>query len=349
MMCTKQLAFLAALAVGCCTASSGDDEPRIGPISQIAFQAFKSKYSRSYATPAEEGLRFDVFKANYKFITEENSKHKSYVLAINDFADQSLQEFRSARYGLSKPLGEKLWQDLPHLGTHVYSGSALPASVDWTAKGAVTPVKDQGTCGSCWTFSTTGAVEGAWEIATGQLLSLSEQQLMDCDISKFNNGCQGGFVDLAFKYLEGQVACTESSYPYEGKQGTCNVTECEIGIPAGSVTGYYDVPSNDEKALMEAVAQQPVSVAIEADQRVFQVYTSGILKKACGDSLDHGVLLVGYGTEDGVDYWKVKNSWGTSWGEDGYVRLERGVKGAGKCGIKADASYPEVHAPTTLV
>jgi C1A family cysteine protease len=331
-----------------------EDQLSTGPLAlsyfdkyQSAFEAFKKEYKRSYATPAEERLRFDIFKANSWLIEEENYKNESFVLAINDFADQSRQEFRSARYGLSKPLGENLWQDLPHLGTHVYSGSALPASVDWTAKGAVTPVKDQGTCGSCWTFSTTGAVEGAWEIATGQLLSLSEQQLMDCDTS--NHGCQGGSMDLAFKYLEGQVACTESSYPYEGKQGTCNVTECEIGIPAGSVTGYYDVPSNDEKALMEAVAQQPVSVAIEADQRVFQVYTSGILKKACGDSLDHGVLLVGYGTEDGVDYWKVKNSWGTSWGEDGYVRLERGVKGAGKCGIKADASYPEVHAPTTLV
>jgi len=210
----------------------------------------------------------------------------------------------------------------------------------------VTAPKNQGTCGSCWSFSTTGALEGAWQIATGKLVSLSEQQLVDC--STDNNGCGGGSMDTAFSYLEKSGSCTESSYPYKAKSGTCHETSCTVGAPKGSVVGYFDVPTNDEKALMEAVAQQPVAVAIEADQMAFQLYNKGILTKECGHKLDHGVLLVGYGTENGVDYWKVKNSWGASWGEQGYIRLERGsTKTEGECGIKAQASYPKVHAGHT--
>jgi len=138
--------------------------------------------------------------------------------------------------------------------------------------------------------------------------------------------------------------CTESSYPYKAKGGKCGESQCTVGAPKGAVVGYFDVPADDEKALMEAVAKQPVAVAIEADQMSFQLYHKGILTKACGHKLDHGVLLVGYGTENGVDYWKVKNSWGASWGEHGYVRLERGLPKDGQCGIKAQASYPKVHA-----
>merc|ERR1712100_486515 len=200
--------------------------------------------------------------------------------------------------------------------------SDVPSSMDWTEKGAVTPVKDQGQCGSCWSFSTTGALEGAWEIATGKLVSLSEQQFVDCD--KVDQGCSGGLMDNAFQYAEKNALCTEQSYSYKARRGTCEASSCTIGIPKGSVTGYKDVAKDDMQALMEAVTQQLVSIAIEADKSAFQFYHSGVLSSNCGTRLDHGVLLVGYGSDSGKDYWKVKNSWGTSYGENGYIRLERG-------------------------
>merc|ERR1711972_1051668 len=221
------------------------------------------------------------------------------------------------------------------------SGKTLADSVDWTTKGAVTPVKNQGQCGSCWSFSTTGALEGAWEIATGKLVSLSEQQFVDCD--KVDSGCSGGLMDNAFQYAEKNAICTEESYSYTGRGGTCKASSCTVGIPNGGVTGFKDVAKDDMQALMEAVEKQPVSIAIEADKAAFQSYRSGILSSSCGANLDHGVLLVGYGSEGGKDYWKVKNSWGTSYGENGYVRLLRGKGGAGECGLlSGPPSYPVV-------
>lgn len=332
----RQIALLLALAVGCSMATSGDDEYR------SAFEAFMKKYDRRYASLDEERFHFSVFKANYQYIKEQNSKQQSFVLEVNEFADQSPHEFKSTRFGLSKPAPGKLWKGLPHLGTDSYSGASLPSAVDWSAKGAVTPPKNQQQCGSCWAFSTTGALEGAWQVATGKLVSLSEQQLVDC--SKDNNGCGGGDMDMAFSFLKDHGSCTEDSYDYTAKNGKCVESKCDVAIPKGAVTGYFDVPADDEKALMEAVAQQPVSVAIEADQMAFQLYQKGILTKTCGNKLDHGVLLVGYGTENGTDYWKVKNSWGATWGEHGYIRLERGLPKEGECGIKSQASYPKVHA-----
>jgi C1A family cysteine protease len=272
-----------------------------------AFKEFKAKYGKSYASEEEEQQRLKIFIANYNFIESENAMNRPYTLGINVFADQSREEFTGTHLGLSPPRTM-----LPHLGTHKYSGAALADSVDWVAKGAVTSPKNQGKCGSCWAFSSTGALEGAWQIATGKLVSFSEQQLIDC--SKENDGCQGGGMDAAFEFLKGHRAvCTEESYSYKAaSDGTCKDSTCTAGIPSGGVTGYKDVDQDDEKALMEAVAQQPVSVAIEADEGAFQLYTSGVLTKKCGAKLDHGVLAVGYGTDNGVNYWKVKNSWGPS-------------------------------------
>jgi len=153
-------------------------------------------------------------------------------------------------------------------------------------------------------------------------------------------------MNRAFEYLEKTDLCTEESYAYSAKQGECAQSNCTVGIQAGSITGFHDVDQNEEQALLEAVMQQPVSVAIEADQMAFQLYKTGILSKQCGSKLDHGVLAVGYGTENGVDYWKVKNSWGPNWGEGGYIRIERGIPNAGECGINAAGTYPEVKAPS---
>merc|ERR1711977_487858 len=259
---------------------------------------------------------------------QENAKGHKYTLAMNEFADLTADEFGAMYMGLAKP--KKLWGSLESGGTHVYDGSPLADSIDWVSKGAVTPVKNQGQCGSCWSFSTTGSLEGAWEIATGKLVSLSEQQFVDCSKSFGNMGCNGGLMDNAFKYAEQNAICTEESYPYKAKAGTCEASSCTVGVPKGGVTGFKDVKKEDLQAMEEAVAQQPVSIAIEADQRVFQLYHSGVLTGTCGTKLDHGVLAVGYGTLSGTDYWKVKNSWGATWGDQGYIMLEKGKDSAGE-------------------
>lgn len=196
----------------------------------------------------------------------------------------SSEEFASERMGLRMPKNG-LFGDLPNLGTHEYKGESLPTSVDWTKKGAVTPVKNQQQCGSCWAFSTTGSLEGANQLASGKLVSLSEQQLVDCSGSYGNQGCNGGLMDNAFKYAEAHAMCTEQSYPYKAVDQSCHAAGCTVGVPKGDVTGFHDVTHSDEKAMMSAVAQQPVSVAIEADQQAFQSYKSGVLTGTCGQVL----------------------------------------------------------------
>jgi len=221
------------------------------------------------------------------------------------------------------------------------SASGAPAEMDWRSKGAVTSVKNQGQCGSCWTFSSTGAIEGAWAISTGQLIDLAEQELVDCAGTKYGSmGCNGGQMEGAFKYVIEHGQCALSAYPYTAQDGTC-----EKCTAVAHLASCSDVKPNDQISLKGAVSQQPVSIAIEADTKYFQSYSGGILtSSSCGTNLDHGVLIVGYGKENGIEYWLVKNSWGTSWGDKGYVKIARSdsTDDAGICGIAMDPSFPTV-------
>jgi C1A family cysteine protease len=309
-----------------------------------AFDEFTSQFDKHYVDEAERTERFEVFKANYDFILKSNAEGHTYELGVNAFTDLSQHEFSQRYFGFSfATLNSSAWQGLPRLGTHEYSGAPLKDSVDWNEHGAVTPAKNQGSCGSCWSFSTTGALEGAWQVATGKLVSLSEEQFVEC--SKKNNACGGGSMDVAFAYAEKAGVCTEKSYPYtsgHGKVGQCKAANCHVGLPRGAVVGFKDVARNKEQALMEAVSRGPVSIAVEADKRLFQTYKRGVMTRMCGAALDHGILCVGYGNEKGTDYWLVKNSWGNVWGQKGFGKLMRGKGRSGECGILRMASYPVV-------
>jgi len=252
-------------------------------------------------------------------------------MGVNKFTDYSEAEYKMM-------LGFKSIQGGETKEVHL-KAATNPTSVDWRTKGAVTPVKNQGQCGSCWAFSTTGSLEGANFIKTGVLDSLSEQNLVDC--SKLNHGCNGGSMVLAMNYSKTHPLDSEASYPYTGVDGTCDYNQANGEVAAKTAVS---VPSKNAPQLETAVAQQPVSIAIEADQSVFQSYTSGVLDSAaCGTNLDHGVLIVGYGTDATAGpYWIVKNSWGADWGMDGYVNIAKDTKAgtAGICGINMQPAYP---------
>ncbi|KAL1220775.1 putative cysteine protease RD21B [Cardamine amara subsp. amara] len=295
----------------------------------------KKKKMNQNVLGSEEDQRFEIFKDNLRFIDEHNSKNLSYKLGLTRFADLTNDEYRSMYLG-AKPT-KRVLKTSNRYEPRV--GDALPDSVDWRKEGAVADVKDQGSCGSCWAFSTIGAVEGINKIVTGELISLSEQELVDCDTS-YNQGCNGGLMDYAFEFIikNGGID-TENDYPYKASDGTCDQNRKNAKVV--TIDSYEDVPTNNEAALKKALAHQPISVAIEAGGRAFQLYSSGVFDGICGTELDHGVVAVGYGTEDGKDYWIVRNSWGNRWGESGYIKMERNiVESSGKCGIAIEPSYP---------
>jgi len=263
-----------------------------------------------------------------------------YKVSLNMFADIiGTADFRWFLGGRPR----EMWGDLPAVkhaspALGVPQGS-LPTSVDWTAVGAVTPVKNQCACGSCWAFGVIGVVESAWKLASDQLVSLSEQQILDCNDNYAGNCANGGYMSRALDFLRGVDICTMISYPYRGSEGSCRSTSCDVGMPAGTLQGFQWVFG--EYHLQGVLAGQPVGAGIEASGSAFDLYSSGVLTGTCGSNQDHYVTLVGYGTEGGNAYWKLKNSWGSRWGDNGYARILRGIN---QCGVGQDLTYPLVKA-----
>ena len=304
--------------------------------SQYLFKDYITKYNKSYSS-SEFLYRYNIFQENLDKISQHNSENHHWKMGINQFTDWTPTEFNFYKsdfkhHWLNNINQLKTWtiQILPN---------DLPDDWDWVEKGAVTNVKNQGQCGSCWSFSSTGALEGANFIKNKKLISLSEQELVDCSQSFGNMGCNGGLMNNAFKYVMKNGLCTEKSYNYTGKiDGTCHKNNCKSVI---NIRNYIDVIPNNPLALQQSVYLQPVSIAIEADQTGFQFYSHGVYTGNCGTNLDHGVLLVGWGEINGKQYWKVKNSWGPNWGDNGYILLEKNKnQTGGQCGILLKGSYP---------
>jgi len=325
--------------------SFATDKIRFEPLEFIEDEGWliwKSAHNKKYSDFGEEKVRFTIWKDNFNRIIEHNKHNsKSFVLGMNHFGDMTTTEFKALMNGyLHSPNLEKT-------GSKFFShfDADPPTAIDWKAKGAVTPVKNQGQCGSCWSFSTTGALEGQNWRKTGKLISLSEQNLVDCSTKFGNHGCHGGIMDNAFRYIKQNGGIdTEDSYPYEGQELDCRFNPNNVGAKD---TGFIDVLSGNETALKYAVATVgPVSVAIDASHFSFQFYREGVYNEAeCSpQQLDHGVLVVGYGVDEAHDqqrdYWIVKNSWSDRWGEEGYIKMSRNRKN--QCGIASMASFPTV-------
>ncbi|KAF1002049.1 cysteine protease XCP2-like [Apium graveolens] len=302
------------------------------------FESWGAEHGKTYESIEHKLHRFEIFKDNLMHIDETNKRISNYWLGLNEFADLSHAEFRNRYLGLN--VDYFMRQDYSSPEDFIYKDVVnFPKSVDWRKKGAVTNVKNQGSCGSCWAFSTVAAVEGINQIVTGNLTSLSEQQLVDCDTSS-DNGCHGGLMEHAFTYIMTHGGLhKEEDYPYIMKEGTCDENKDETEVV--TINGYHNVPKNNEESMLKALAHQPISVAISASGRDFQFYSGGVFDGFCGFRLDHGVTAVGYGTAKDMDYIIVKNSWGSKWGEKGYIRFRRNIgKPQGICGIYTLGSFP---------
>ncbi|KAJ3700060.1 hypothetical protein LUZ61_003765 [Rhynchospora tenuis] len=326
------LLFLGLFSEAPVSIAAGDDQLL------LTFEKWIKDHSRVYPSAFEKQKRFEVFKSNFEYIeSTKNTPGRTYTLGLNKFADLTNEEFVQ-QYATYRPQSRPK-QSTPFKYANL---TTVPTSIDWRTLGAVTPIKDQGNCGSCWAFSAVAAMEGINQIKTGQLISLSEQELVDCDRTCW--GCSGGYEDYAFKWvLDNGGITTEANYPYTSGTGKKN-QKCDstkIGDHAVTISGYGYVTPYSESSLMSAVANQPISISIDAGGTDFQLYSSGIFTGTCGTSLNHAVLAVGYGTENGTNYWIVKNSWGTGWGDLGYIKMQKDISNtAGLCGLAIEPSYP---------
>nr|BAH86062.1 cysteine protease [Haemaphysalis longicornis] len=331
-----RLAFLCGCVAAAIAASSQE-------ILRTEWEAFKSQHNKAYSSHVEELLRFKIFTENTLLVAKHNAKYAkglvSYKLAMNKFGDLLPHEFAKMVNGYrGKQNKEQRPTFIPPANLN---DSSLPTTVDWRKKGAVTPVKNQGQCGSCWAFSTTGSLEGQHFRKTGKLVSLSEQNLVDCSDDFGNQGCNGGLMDNGFQYIKANGGIdTEESHPYTAQDGDCKFKKADVGA---TDAGFVDIQQGSEDDLKKAVATVgPVSVAIDASHGSFQLYSQGVYDEPdCSSSqLDHGVLTVGYGVKNGKKYWLVKNSWGGDWGDNGYILMSRDKDN--QCGIASSASYPLV-------
>lgn len=324
----KLLLFSAVIGVCLSSTTWLDDE----------WETWKSLYSKVYNDEATESARRLVWEKNWRFVLQHNSEGHSFEVEMNKFADLTVEEF--GKIYLSKinmTNSNKYKSRFPFIGRE----DNIPNTVDWRTKGIVTEVKDQGQCGSCWAFSATGSLEGQHALKTGNLVSLSEQQLVDCSYEEGNEGCEGGLVDYAFEHVVKTGGLdTEECYPYTGKdEGVC---QYQASCSGATMTGYVDVFPSELSLAMVVDNVGPISAAIDASHVSFQLYRRGVYNELlCSPlRLNHGVLVVGYGTYERNAYWMVKNSWGKDWGMDGYIMMSRNR--FNQCGIATQASYPKV-------
>lgn len=311
---------------------------------QTRWNSFKDTHGKTYE-PEEEEMRRKIYETNMKKIDLHNYLYgkgmRSFTLGENEYTDLEHHEFVSIMNGYRRDTNDMYHDNSTYMSPLVTL--TIPDDVDWRTEGYVTPVKNQGQCGSCWSFSATGSLEGQTFRKTGKLISLSEQNLVDCSGKWGNDGCNGGLMDNAFQYIKDNNGLdTEDCYPYTAEEGKCHYRK---KCADGHDVGFTDLPEGDEDKLKEAVASiGPISIAIDASHESFQLYKGGVYDEPeCSSTqLDHGVLIVGYGTDSdtGADYWLVKNSWGETWGEQGYIKMTRNKDN--QCGVASKASYPVV-------
>ena len=309
-------------------------------LEQIRFDDYVGTYQKQYNNYIEYQQKQLIFHENVKRIEELREEHPDLEFAMNEFGDFTMEEFHANMKGFRPSLLHRTKQ----CNMYAYQESDVPSAWDWRSQGAVASVKNQGQCGSCWSFSAAGAMEGSWAISTGNLVNISEQQLMDCSTKYINFGCNGGEMDHAFEYAIDNGMCLDDEVPYTAESSSCDDSE-KACTKVATFTSCEDIQTKDQVAMEEASHFAPLSVAIEADTTVFQFYSGGVLNSdKCGTNLDHGVLVVGYGSEDDQDYWIVKNSWGDSWGEDGYIRIAKSssTNDDGVCGIAMQPSLIKV-------
>jgi C1A family cysteine protease len=287
---------------------------------QSQFVDFMREFGKSY-TNEDFFQRYNTFKYWVDFVADHNAKNMSWTAGINEFSDMTPVQFEEVMLrGLRYPNGMPENAAVEELADPVND-------VDWRSKGAVTPVKNQGQCGSCWAFSTTGTVEGFVAIKTGKLPNLAEQQLVDCCKQGGCSGCRGGLPSAALKWVASNGLCSQSDYPYTARDGQCKKTCTAVAKISSSQGGQ-----RGESTLQSALDKVPVSIAVDASGG-FQSYKSGVFSGPCGTSLNHAITAVGYTGQ----YWIVKNSWGTSWGSAGYIFMARGKN---LCGLSNDMSWP---------